>query len=289
MTTQTTNKPNSFIFYRSFFETISDLEDKQQLEIYKAIAEFSLNDNLINLDGISKTIFRLIQPQLLANKKRYLNGLKGAEHGIKGGRPKTQDNPLVYLEPQDNHNLTPNKPLDNPKETPNITPNITPNKNNNKNDNNNLNLNTNENNNLNNNLNNKTNTKEIHVGFENDFEELWKHYTPVVGRDGTFTSKGSRQDALKSYKKARAKFSHQAIMDCLELYLKDRRKNNIFTKNVASWINQSMQDGFETHEVVLINAEPPKPAFLTRQQQKEQDELKVISNFLNRHSGGDNA
>jgi hypothetical protein len=264
MTTQTTNKPNSFIFYRSFFETISDLEDKQQLEIYKAIAEFSLNDNLINLDGISKTIFRLIQPQLLANKKRYLNGLKGAEHGIKGGRPKTQDNPLGYLEPQDNHNLTPNKPLDNPKETPNITPNK--NKNKNKNDNNNLNLNTNENNNLN----NKPN-KEIHVGFENDFQELWQHYTPVVVSNGNFTNKGCKQTALNSYKKARAKFSHQKIMDCLELYLKECQKNNRYTKNVATWINQSMQDGFKTHEVVLINAEPPKPAFLTKQQQLELD------------------
>ena len=281
MTTQTTNKPNSFIFYRSFFETISDLADNQQLEIYKAIAEFSLNDNLINLDGISKTIFRLIQPQLLANKKRYLNGLKGAEHGIKGGRPKTQDNSLGYLEPQDNHNLTPNKPLDNPKETPNITPN----KNNNKNDNNNLNLNNNENNNLN----NKPTTKEIHVDFQNDFEELWQHYTPVVGRDGTFTDKGNKQSALKSYNKARIKFSHQKIMDCLELYLRDRQKNNRYTQNVATWINQSMQDGFKNHEVVLINAEPPKPAFLTRQQQKEQDDLKVFSNFLNKHKGDDNA
>ena len=283
MTTQTTNKPNSFIFYRSFFETISDLEDKQQLEIYKAIAEFSLNDNLINLDGISKTIFRLIQPQLLANKKRYLNGLKGAEHGIKGGRPKPQDNPKI----------TPNKPQDNPKETPNITPNKNDNKNDNKNnnkndnknDNNNLNLNTNENNNLN----NKPNTKEIHAVFENDFEELWKHYTPVVVSNGNFTNKGCKQTALKFYKKARAKFSHQTIMDCLEQYLKECQNNNRFTKNVASWLNQTMQDGFKTHEVVLINAEPPKPAFLTRQQQKEQDDLKVFSNFLNKHKGYDNA
>lgn len=168
-----TNKPNSFIFYRSFFETIGDLEDKQQLEIYKAIAEFSLNDNLINLDGISKTIFRLIQPQLLANKKRYLNGLKGAEHGIKGGRPKTQNNPLGYLETQINPTEPKkadsdsvidkdisNKPLDNPEENPNITPKKTPNKNNNKNNNNNLNLNTNKNNNLNNKPNNKIVTVE---------------------------------------------------------------------------------------------------------------------------------
>ena len=176
MTNQTKiNKPNSFIFYRSFFETIGDLEDKQQLEIYKAIAEFSLNDNLINLDGISKTIFRLIQPQLLANKKRYLNGLKGAEHGIKGGRPKDTKNTTGIIgipkdtknadsvtdkdisnKPLDNPEKTPNKPLDNPEKTPNITPN----KNKNNNLNNNLNLNTNKNNNLNNKPNNKIVTVE---------------------------------------------------------------------------------------------------------------------------------
>ena len=146
MTNQKTTR-DSFIFYRSFYETISDLNDKQQLQIYKAIAEFSLNDNLINLDGLSKTIFRLIEPQLLANKKRYLNGLKGAEHGLKGGRPKKQDNPEAVKI------ITPNKPLDNPE----ITPNITPNKN--VNENVNVNVNVNEeckleliNDNLNNNI-----------------------------------------------------------------------------------------------------------------------------------------
>lgn len=100
------NQRNSFIFYRSFFETLEDLDDKQQLEIYRAISEYSLNDKLIELTGLSKTIFRLIEPQLLANKKRFINGTKGAEHGKKGGRPKT-----------------PKKPQDNPKETPDLTPN----------------------------------------------------------------------------------------------------------------------------------------------------------------------
>ena len=109
---------DSFIFYRSFYETISDLDDKQQLQIYKAIAELSLNDNLIALEGISKTIFRLIEPQLKANKKRYLNGLKGGEHGLKGGRPKTENNPKITP------NLTPKKPQDNPKITPNKNVNV---------------------------------------------------------------------------------------------------------------------------------------------------------------------
>lgn len=149
MTNEIKNR-DSFIFYRSFYETISDLNDKQQLQIYKAIAEFSLNDNLINLEGLSKTIFRLIEPQLLANKKRYLNGLKGAEHGLKGGRPKKQDNPEGLKI------ITPNKPQDNPK----ITPNITPNKN--------VNVNVNEeckleliNDNLNNNISTEKNKKFV--------------------------------------------------------------------------------------------------------------------------------
>lgn len=141
------------------------------------------------------------------------------------------------------------------------------------------NVNVNVNENENNNLNNKPN-KEIHVGFENDFQELWQHYTPVVVSNGTFTNKGCRQTALKSYNKARAKFSHQKIMDCLELYLKDCKKNNRYTKNVATWLNQAMQDGFKTHEVLLVNAEPIKPAFLTKQQQLELEKKEQHDRFL---------
>jgi hypothetical protein len=107
-TTNNPNNPNnrnSFIFYRSFFETIGDLNDADQLEIYRAIAEYSLNDKSINLTGFPKTIFRLIEPQLIANKRRFKNGCLGAEHGAKGGRPKSKK--------------TPKKPLKNPKLTPN--------------------------------------------------------------------------------------------------------------------------------------------------------------------------
>ncbi len=109
-------KRDSFIFYRSFFEAINDLDDKQQLEIFRAISEYSLNDKLIELSGTSKTIFRLIEPQLLANKKRFLNGKLGAEHGSKGGRPK-------------NPKKTPKKPQDNPTSTPNKNLNLNPNEN----------------------------------------------------------------------------------------------------------------------------------------------------------------
>ncbi len=65
---------DSFIFYRSFYEAISDLDDLQQLDIYKAVANYSLNFVEPDLKGVSATIFKLIKPQLEANNKRFLNG-----------------------------------------------------------------------------------------------------------------------------------------------------------------------------------------------------------------------
>jgi|DEB0MinimDraft_6_1074348.scaffolds.fasta_scaffold63744_2 hypothetical protein len=113
MTNQNTR--DSFIFYRSFYEAIKSLPEKEQLEIYNAIAEYSLNFNEMQLEkSLSKTIFILIKPQLDANNKRYIAGQKGAEHGKKGGRPKKQkpqNNPIG-----DKKNY--------PKETPNKNDNV---------------------------------------------------------------------------------------------------------------------------------------------------------------------
>lgn len=65
-----------FIFYRSFYEAINDLPENQQLELYKAIFELSLNDSEPELTGISKSIFTLIRPQIVANNQRFKNGSK---------------------------------------------------------------------------------------------------------------------------------------------------------------------------------------------------------------------
>lgn len=66
----------SFIFYSSFYEALQDLKDKDRLKIYDAICELALNNNEIKMSGLAKTIFTLIRPQILANKKRYENGKK---------------------------------------------------------------------------------------------------------------------------------------------------------------------------------------------------------------------
>ena len=52
------------------------LPEAQQLELYKAIFELSLNDSEPELTGISKSIFTLIRPQIIANNQRFKNGSK---------------------------------------------------------------------------------------------------------------------------------------------------------------------------------------------------------------------
>lgn len=71
----------SFIFYKSFYEAIKEVEDKDKIQIYESICKYSLYEEETELTGISKILFTLIKPQLKANTKRF-------EDGKKGGRPK---------------------------------------------------------------------------------------------------------------------------------------------------------------------------------------------------------
>ena len=73
---------NSMIIYRSFYEAIKELPKENQADVWTAVYEYGLNGNKIDLPGISNTIFILISPQIEANYKKYLNGIK----------PKTKQN-----------------------------------------------------------------------------------------------------------------------------------------------------------------------------------------------------
>lgn len=65
---------DSFIFYRSFYEAISELPRENQADSYNAIMRYALDQEEIELTGISKAIFSLVKPQLDANYKKYENG-----------------------------------------------------------------------------------------------------------------------------------------------------------------------------------------------------------------------
>jgi hypothetical protein len=98
-------KRDSFIFYRSFEEALRELQPSEEIELRRAIADYSLDFMEPKLTGLPKVLWGLIFPNLKANNQRFLNGIKGGKHGDKGGRP------------------TSKKPLKNPKKTPKVTPN----------------------------------------------------------------------------------------------------------------------------------------------------------------------
>ena len=68
---------DSFIFYKSFYDSIKELDPKDQVLIYNAIFEFQFYGKEVELNSVSKSIFKLIIPLLEANNKRYENGKKG--------------------------------------------------------------------------------------------------------------------------------------------------------------------------------------------------------------------
>ncbi len=89
-----------FIFYRSFADALSTLDDSSFRTIVDAITAYALDDKEPELDGYLKSIFVLIRPQIDANNRRY-------ENGKKGGRPKKQTE--TKAKPKQNQSETKNK------------------------------------------------------------------------------------------------------------------------------------------------------------------------------------
>lgn len=113
---------DSFIFYKSFYDSIKELAPEEQVQIYNAIFSYQFENKEPSLNGICKSIFTLILPQLEANNKRYLNGCKG-------GAPKGNQN-ATKKQPKNNQKTT--------KKQPNDNENVNENVNENDNDNNNV-------------------------------------------------------------------------------------------------------------------------------------------------------
>jgi len=108
---------DSFIFYKSFYDSIKELDPKDQVQIYNAIFKYQFEEEEIELNGVCKSIFILIIPQLEANNKRY-------ENGKKGGAPKGNQNAKKTTKKQPKNN----------QKQPNVNVNVNVNDNVNDND-----------------------------------------------------------------------------------------------------------------------------------------------------------
>ena len=88
------------IFYRSFFDAIKELPERNQVEVFTAICEYGFDGNEPQISGISKTIWTLIKPNLQANRKKWESGCKAktkqtkskSEAKTKQRRSKTEAN-----------------------------------------------------------------------------------------------------------------------------------------------------------------------------------------------------
>lgn len=98
---------DSFVFYRSFHEALNNLNNRDRLLVYDAIAGYALDMTDPKLSGIPFAIFTLIKPQLDANNKRYQNGKKG-------GRPR--DKAETETKPKDNQRFLDSAKTDKPKD-----------------------------------------------------------------------------------------------------------------------------------------------------------------------------
>ena len=107
----------SFVFYSSFLKAIRAIKKRDiQAELALAIIEYGITGETGECGEMVSMAMELIKPQIEANNQRYINGIKGAEHGVKGGRPRKE-------KPQENPTETPKKPQENPTETPNVNVN----------------------------------------------------------------------------------------------------------------------------------------------------------------------
>ena len=99
---------DSFIFYRSFFEAINNLDYENQGKIYHAICSYNFDQNEPEFSGICQTVWILIKPQLDANIKRFHNGNKQkrskSEANQKQKRSKPEANNNVNNNDNDNGN-----------------------------------------------------------------------------------------------------------------------------------------------------------------------------------------
>lgn len=123
---------DSFVFYKSFLDALSCFPDKVQLQLFRAITSYALDDVDPDLTGTAKGVWALIKPQIDVNNIRYINGCKG---GLKKGQGKGNQN-ARKKQPKTNQKRTKNEPTDSfqnePKRTknePNVNVNVNVNEN----------------------------------------------------------------------------------------------------------------------------------------------------------------
>jgi hypothetical protein len=260
------NNRNSFIFYRSFFEAIKELPKDQKAEIYDAICSYALDEKAQELSGISKSFFALIKPQLDANRKRFNNGCQKKQNRSKNeakdkqNRSKNEANnnvndnvecineELEINNLNSNLNLNPNTELENkerkdytlkslnPKERkPDGFPSHTFAKD--------FKTLSEEHQKLSlekyKAIRKEGITHEQIVEWLQNFDDFWKHYTPITTNQGKCVGKGDKIGCRIKYLRILYKQeSHDQIMQGLKRYLEFCHSSDQLTLAASTFLNR---------------------------------------------------
>ena len=82
----------SFVFYRSFWDAIREMEEADQLAMFRAICEYALDGKMPALTcAIHRAVFAAVRPSIDTNNARR-------EGGKRGGRPKTRKTTVSHPE-----------------------------------------------------------------------------------------------------------------------------------------------------------------------------------------------
>ena len=203
----------SFIIHTDSLEILESLNNEQAGKLFKAIKKYQEDQTIIEEDQLIKIALIPFVSQFKRDKEKYDNMCKrNKENGKNGGRPKTeetQNNPVGYLETQEN-----------PK-----------------------NLKSKSNNKSNSNSNSNSNNK-VTVQNENHFEKFWAYYTPIK-QQGKAVAIGSKKEAKAEYEKQLKQYNHNQIMDGLKQYLTFCKENGQLTKQAVMFLRkQTFLDEF---------------------------------------------
>lgn len=103
---------DSFVFYRSFLESIADIPKDAQSECLSALMQYALNGIEPEIKGpYMKLYFTLVKPQIDANNQKLINGKKG------GRKKKSKNQTETEKEPGENQTETEKEPSENQTET----------------------------------------------------------------------------------------------------------------------------------------------------------------------------
>lgn len=83
----------SFVLHKDSLQVLDDLSDEQAGKLFKAIKAIQLSEEF-ELDAITKIALSPFKAQFARDNEKYERIVeRNKNNGLKGGRPKTEDNP----------------------------------------------------------------------------------------------------------------------------------------------------------------------------------------------------